>query len=175
MRKLAWVSVLACAAGVVALMLGTGCGKKEEARIVRAKMPSRFFDLAEEELPATVGITAVQYIDLSTDQSVRLASFFREHEVFKKVRLVATPNAPGCDVVVGGVLEKQGKELYATFRIYQGGSELAPLAFHIPWNPKGVEAKREDKKVEGVYLSFHGVWSRLAIHLADNVLKIGPT
>jgi hypothetical protein len=151
-----------------ALVIVPGCGKDKEA-IIAAKMPPRFYDLEEAELAATVGITGVQYVDLGRDESVRLLVFLRKTEIFKKVVAVESPTAPGCDVVVGGVLETQGKQLIATFRIYRGGQVLAPYTFQIPWNPKG--AGEED--VEGVYLSFRGVWSRLAIHLADNILKLG--
>ena len=171
MNKATWLGAFLCLAVAALIVLG-GCGK-DKAGIVRAKMPDRFHDLVETDLPATVGVTAVAYIDLASDQSIRLANFLREHEVFKKVRLVQSPAAAGCDVVVGGVLEKQGRELYAMFRIYQGGRQIGTHTFRIPWNPKGA-GKGDEKEVAGVYLSFRGVWSRLAIHLVDDVLKIGP-
>lgn len=172
MRKTTWISALVCVIAVAAVFTMGGCGK-DKGGIIRAKMPPRFDDLIEAEMPATVGITSVPYIDLGGDQSMFLFLFLREYEVFKKVRLVESPNAPGCDVIVGGVLEKRGKELTATFRIYKGGVPQRPYVFSIPWNPKGA-GKGDEKEVEGVYLSFRGVWSRLAIHLADKVLKIGP-
>jgi len=166
-------ATLSARAGILAVLLVGlcvgGCGK-DKAGIIEAKVPDRFYDLEETKLPATVGVTAIPYVDLGGDQSIRLADFLRTTEVFKKVRLVETPYAPGCDVIVGGVLQRTGDHLQGVFRIYKGGVPQPNYVCSIPWNPKG--AGKED--VEGVYLSFNGVWARLAIHLADNVLKIGP-